>query len=370
MLMSMRKPEPRRRPGKSLRLPVCAGGLLLLFFLIRFLCARSAGALSFFRALALRLSALWGGLWGLLPFTLAEFVILAALPALLCLLIIPAVRHGRRGFLRALSALAAALAALPLCFQLLWGVHYQAPPLADSLGLETREYTSGELKDTMGWLLARVNELAPVVPRSADGACDFGDFDGLAEAVAQGYDALCRELPLFAEPTRRVSPKPARLLSVCMSYLGITGFYFPFTAEPVVSVDNVDSHLPATIAHEWAHARGVGPEAECNFAAFLACTAADDVRVQYSGVLFAYIYASNALYSYSREDWDEIASGLCDQAKRDLQVQREHWAQYESPVQDAGNAINNAYIKATGQPDGVRSYGKMVDLLISWRLHQ
>lgn len=356
-------------PGPCARLLLCAGGLLLLFGAIRALCAHSSAALEMFRALALRLSALWGGFWGLFPFTVAEILVLAALPALLILLIVSLIRYGRRGIARAFSILAVVLAALLLAFQLLFGVHYQAPPLSQQLRLDMREYSVDELAATMRWLLERVNELAPSVPRR-DGVCDFGDFDELTAAVRQGYEALCSEIPLFDTPTRNITPKPAHLMSVGMSYAGITGVYFPFTAEPVVSIDNVDSHLPSTIAHEWAHARGVAPEAECNFVAFLACTAASDTRTQYSGALVAYVYVSNAMYKYSHDDWSRISSGLCDEARLDLSVHSEHWARYESPVQDVGTAVNDAYIRATGQPDGVQSYGKMVDLLISWRLSQ
>ena len=361
-------PTKQRRPAACRRLLLSAAGILLLSGVVRLLCACSTAALGFFRALALRLSALWGGIWGLFPFTLAEVLAVLALPGLLCLFIIPAVRYGRRGFARALSALLTVLSALLLAFQLLFGVHYQAPPLAQQLGLEMREYSVNELKATMQWLLERVNELAPSAPRRDDGTCDFGSFDEMTAAVRQGYEALSAEIPLFGTPTSGLTPKPARLFSVGMSYLGITGIYFPLTAEPIVSIDNVDSHLPSTIAHEWAHARGIGPEAECNFTAFLACSAASDTRTQYSGALVAYVYTSNALYRYSYEDWEEVSAGLCKQARLDLSVHSAHWARYESPVQDVGTAINDAYIRATGQPDGVRSYGKMVDLLISWRL--
>ena len=42
-----------------------------------------------------------------------------------------------------------------------------------------------------------------------------------------------------------------------------------------------------------------------------------------------------------------------------------HWAQYEGPVQEASNAANDAYLKANNQSDGMRSYGRMVDLLLA-----
>ena len=51
--------------------------------------------------------------------------------------------------------------------------------------------------------------------------------------------------------------------------------------------------------------------------------------------------------------------------RRDLAQRAEHWAQYEGPLQDVSNAANDAYLKANNQADGMRSYGRMVDLLLA-----
>ena len=39
--------------------------------------------------------------------------------------------------------------------------------------------------------------------------------------------------------------------------------------------------------------------------------------------------------------------------------------QYEGPIQDISNAANDTYLKANDQADGMRSYGRMVDLLLA-----
>lgn len=363
----MKKPNPDslRRLGKPLRpvlVPLCAAAAAAAA------CALSPAACSALRSLALRLSALWGRLWRLFPVTAAGFAVLLALPAVLCALLAAALRRGRRGVRRALRRLACVAAWLLCAFVLLFGVHYQAPPLSQTLGLSVRPFSAAELCSLARFLAEKVNELAPSVPRSDEGVCDFGSFDELTACVAQGYDALCTQTAAFDTPGRSLTPRSTQLLAPVMARAGITGFYFPFTAEPVVSLANVQSSLPFTIAHEWAHARGVGPEAECNFSAFLACTAASDTRTQYSGMLSAYVYVSNALYTYSYDDWVNISRSLHPLVQLDLQVQRDFWQQFEGPAQDVGSAVNDAYIKATGQPDGVQSYGKMVDLLISWYL--
>ncbi|MFA9381199.1 MAG: DUF3810 family protein, partial [Acetanaerobacterium sp.] len=41
------------------------------------------------------------------------------------------------------------------------------------------------------------------------------------------------------------------------------------------------------------------------------------------------------------------------------------WAQYQGAVSEVSVSVNNAYLKANSQADGVQSYGRMVDLLLA-----
>ncbi|WP_276929276.1 DUF3810 family protein, partial [Herbinix luporum] len=44
----------------------------------------------------------------------------------------------------------------------------------------------------------------------------------------------------------------------------------------------------------------------------------------------------------------------------------EYWAKYEDTVvSTVSNKINDTYLKANAQSDGVKSYGRMVDLLLA-----
>ena len=52
------------------------------------------------------------------------------------------------------------------------------------------------------------------------------------------------------------------------------------------------------------------------------------------------------------------------QGKEDLRNNREFWKRYEGKIDDISNEINNTYLKANGVSEGVKSYGKMVDLLL------
>ena len=130
-------------------------------------------------------------------------------------------------------------------------------------------------------------------------------------------------------------------------------------------MDNPFFVVPWTMAHELAHQCGFMREDEANFIAYLACKESDDALMRYSGYLLAYDNAVSALRKVDPEAASAIGSGLSAAVRRDLAQRAEHWAQYEGPVQDVSNAANDTYLKANNQADGMRSYGRMVDLLLA-----
>ena len=61
--------------------------------------------------------------------------------------------------------------------------------------------------------------------------------------------------------------------------------------------------------------------------------------------------------------WQQYSEGLV----RDLKQNSEYWKQFQqSTVREVSTSINDAYLKANHQTDGVRSYGRMVDLLLAY----
>ena len=152
-----------------------------------------------------------------------------------------------------------------------------------------------------------------------------------------------------------------------MPWVGIAGYYFPFTAEPTVG-PTVGTHLAYNIAHEQAHCLGVAPEDEAGFSAYLACVNSDDLGVRYSGVINGYIYLSNAIYDVSPELSSLLSSQVGENLRRDIRALNDYLSQFEGPAKTAGTAVNDAYLKAQNQTAGIQSYGNMADLLIAYTL--
>ena len=82
--------------------------------------------------------------------------------------------------------------------------------------------------------------------------------------------------------------------------------------------------------------------------------------------MLALIHATNGLYSSDRTAYKDVMAGLSPGVQRDLDANRAYWAQYNTPTGDTATKVNDAYLKANDQTDGVQSYGRMVDLLIAF----
>ncbi|MDU1882260.1 MAG: DUF3810 family protein, partial [Eggerthella sp.] len=190
-----------------------------------------------------------------------------------------------------------------------------------------------------------------------------GQFEQYAQESVEAMRKLAEQYPVLDRPLYS-PPKPV-LASELMSCANIGGMFFPFTMESNINVDNPFFVVPWTMTHELAHQCGFMREDEANFIAYLACKQSDDALMRYSGYLLAYDNAVSALRKVDPEAAKAIGSGLSAAVRRDLAQRAEHWAQYEGPVQDVSNAANDTYLKANNQADGMRSYGRMVDLLLA-----
>lgn len=124
--------------------------------------------------------------------------------------------------------------------------------------------------------------------------------------------------------------------------------------------------LPATIAHEFSHQRGVAAEQEANFVAIRASTTCGDAAYEYSGWLMGYLYLSNAWYSADPQAASENYRTLCDAARTDLADNNAYWAKWEGPVKEAGSTVYTGFLRGYDQTLGMKSYGACVNLLVEY----
>jgi hypothetical protein len=322
------------------------------------------------RGLYPRLSRALATLTGAVPFSLAEVLLFAALGwavwGLLRAARALAVAHGRR--LRTLGAAVAraagALGALYAAFLVLWGFNYHRQPfaVASGLGEPSARVEIEELTSLCHDLIDEANAARAAMGEDGRGVARLGG--GVRGALIHAEEALRTVSSRYAFVSGPYAPAKAVTLSIGLSYLGISGIFVPFTAEANVNVTLPEFDVPFTACHELAHQGGIAPEDEANYVAYVACRLDGDAEFRYSGALGAGLYALHALGQVDRQRSAREEARWSVAVRRDLTALAEWNALYRGPAQKASRAVNDAYLKAHGQAAGVRSYGRMVDLLI------
>ena len=248
-------------------------------------------------------------------------------------------------------------------FCLLWGVNYHADGFQERSGICERESSVEELERVSAYFAEHLAAAADEVARDKDGAFAEAEADIFAYSV-RVYDNLYEEFPFLR--LRDHVPK-ALSLSRVMSMMDFTGFYFPFTGEANLNVDCPQSFLPATIAHEMAHQRGIASEQECNFLAVLASTTCAQPGYAYSGWLLGYIYLGNALSRADHDAWEGVWAELPETVKADLRNNNAYWKQFQNAaVQKVSNTVYDSFLKSYGETLGLQTYGTVTDLLVVW----
>ena len=243
-------------------------------------------------------------------------------------------------------------------------INYGRTPFGEMAGYEVRDSSVAELEQLCEELAAQANEYASRIPQNGEGGLSLEtvDIKGQARAAMTGLGKQYPSLSGYYPTPKGVA------FSWGMSHLRLTGMFSPFTIEANYNRDIPDYEIPYTICHELAHLKGWIREDEAGFIAYLACRESQEPALQYSGTLNALSYAMNALYGAGRrESYVRIYDSLPEQAKRDYRASNRYWKQFETKVAEVSTSLNDHYLKANAQSDGVQSYGRMVDLLLAER---
>ena len=307
-----------------------------------------------------------GRLTGLLPFSLAEiclYLLLAALILSLICLCIGIARKGEAGrrLFAWFSCAVLAVSILAFLYTAGCGVNYHRKTFSSEEGIIASDYTAEELQEICIRLTEEVNSRAGKVSRDSDGVMILTAPEG--EGAVEAMEKLAEAFPSL----KGCYPMPKKVaVSEILSYQGLTGVYSPFTIEANYNGDMTPYNIPFTACHELSHLRGFMEEKEANFIAFLACIGSDRTDFQYSGYLSGWTYCMNALYRADPEEWRDTRILLDEKAEVDVSANSQFWNSYEGVISETADRINDTYLRANGQADGVRSYDRMVDLIMAY----
>lgn len=244
-----------------------------------------------------------------------------------------------------------------------WGLNYKRPHFSEKYGIVASDYTPNELGALYQHLLNKATRIRHQLPEDANGLMTpYGDYKDIFKRADAGYDIASKE---FTSLKGNYGIAKPILASEPLNYTGITGIYSPFTGEPNVNISVPPVTLPSTTCHEMAHQRGYGFENECNFIAYITCMSHPDLDFQYSGLIMALSYTSNALAKADYNLLVDINKSMDPKVYNDLVSINTFWDKYEGDVQQVSEQVNNAYLQSNGVESGTASYGEMVNLLLA-----
>ncbi len=254
------------------------------------------------------------------------------------------------------------LAMLIGAFYLLWGLNYYRVSLEDTLGIDVR-YTNEELEQFATYLTVKSTEFQMDLAHRDSLVTLPYDHREIYSMTVTGYSELQKEWPWARRSGGSIK---GSLYSTPLSYMGYGGYLNPFTNEAQVNENVPIFSAPVLSGHEAAHQLGFAAEGDTNFIGQLVSIRNPDPYFRYSGYTGALRYV---LAELRRRDpdafqkiWEELPLGIKEQY-RELQKYREA---YENPLSRYFENAFDAFLKINRQPQGIRSYSRVVGLLIGY----
>ncbi len=315
------------------------------------------------------LRALLSSLTSWIPFSLAEFLLIAS-PLLVALLAVFLIGRMRRSVSEGIRSAVAILSLVSLIYTLSVFAHepgFYVATVDKTVGIEREELSPEQLYETACLLVEDIREDLPYVsfPKKTYSAMTFS-YDELNAKLNAAYDTLCDRYDGFER--MHTNTKPV-MLSEPWTYTHISGLYTFFTGEANVNVNYPDFIVVSSAAHEMAHQRGINREDEANFVAYLVCSLSDDPYIRYCGNLDILNEVMNQLYSASYDLYVKVVARMPEEIFKENTAYSKFFEKYrETVVSEVSTSVNDAYISSNNQPAGVKSYGLVVDLVAAYLL--
>ena len=250
-----------------------------------------------------------------------------------------------------------------LMFVLTAGINYNRESFADHIGITVSPSSVYELEGLFLLLVEHAHEISAKVATDSTGhfVLNSPDTKNIGIMAMKGLNDKLGGINTYL-PRAKVP-----LISKLMLYFGVSGFYSPWTLEAHYNDNDLALHIPFVICHELSHISSYMKENEANFIAYLACHESENIDFQYSAVYIALNSTLSALAKItSREHLIHLYKMMPEQVIRDRDKSRKIHAQYEGKVAEISSKVNDTYLRANRQKDGVQSYGQIVDLLLAY----
>jgi hypothetical protein len=344
------------------RKAIFIGILIFLLILIQFVFPNFLGLASVYNSYVFRpFQRLRNAIFGELPFSLGDILYLLAFLVVIVAIIrwikyLFRFREYKHDLAHSLMSSLISLTTIYVMFFIGWGGNYYKPTLSKFWKLGPVEMTIPEaIRGYDSFLIARLNALEPHYRKIS-----FAVVNDSAESYYK----------LLVDSKTRLPGLRAKssLYGYFMQYLGIQGYYNPFTGEAQVNSALPEFMLPFVVCHEMAHQSGIAAEDDANLLAYAICTGSSDSSFIYSGYFNLWLYTQSKLKQEDSLLARAMYETLNPVSRAQVDTLRAIRKRYRSTVSEYSGALYDSYLRMHNQKDGIKSYNNVA--LSAWAWEQ
>lgn len=248
-------------------------------------------------------------------------------------------------------------------FNLVWALNYYRKPIADRFTIRD-SITPSEVVDLTEQLILKTNRLQLEITGDSIQRVQVPyDRGAIFDKTIEGYGRMERQLPFLAY--HHPSIKKATLGALA-SYMGIGGYLNPFTNEAQVNGLTPVFRLPVVTAHEIGHQVGYAKENETNFIGYLITMKNEDIYFQYSASAYALSHCLSAVRREDEQKFEQLFDKINVGVQKNYRELYEFNQKYANPFEPVFKSIFSTFLKANQQKDGIKSYSKIVELMVGY----
>lgn len=254
------------------------------------------------------------------------------------------------------GVLSAVSSVLGIYFLLLigWGGNYFQPALSKRLSLpESAGISQQDIIAFDSVLISRLNAYAPSYNDQPLELLNVQAAKHVRAQVANRYQSTT------------LSVKPS-LFSRWIAYMGVEGYYNPFTGEGQIDRNLPPFMLPFVICHEMAHQSGIAAEDDANLMAYISGVQSQSATFRYSASFNIWLYAH-----YWVRMTDSVAAKRLKQQLNPLTIAhldtlKQRRRRYQSNAAEYSSRMFDYYLKMEQQKEGIESYRNVAFTALAW----
>lgn len=301
-------------------------------------------------------------LYGWIPFSVGD-ILYASLIILALRYVIIKRKYIRQKPFNFIRNCGVVLAVAYFTFHISWGLNYYREPLSKALQLkETQSRES--LVVFVEKLIKKTNltQVAITGDSTQRVQIPYTNQEIFKKTIA-GYHTLQKIHPSLAY--EQASLKES-LLSTPLSYMGYGGYLNPFTNEAQVNALIPPFRFPVVSGHEVGHQLGYSAENETNLIGYLVTVHNEDIYFKYAAYAYALSYCLSDIKENDEATFNRLFPKLNSGVKENYQELNTFWQQFENVTEPIFKSVFNTFLKANHQDDGIKSYSRVVLLLVSY----